>query len=150
MLDDITTTSTLELNREGRDHLEKIRKWAAFLSILGFIFVGLMVLGGLSVGVLLTALGRREGFEAMPPVFLSFFYIVMGAIYFFPILFLYQFSLYAKQSLQTLNSATLTLALSYLRKHYTYLSVLTMITLALIPIGIIVAVVIAMIARTAY
>ncbi len=112
-----TTTSTLELNQEGRDHLEKIRKWAGFLSILGFIFVGLMVLGGLSVGVLLTALGRREGIEAMPPVFLSFVYLVMGAVYFFPILFLYQFSLYAKQSLQTMNSATLTLALGYLKKH---------------------------------
>ena len=63
--------------------LSQTQPWVRFLSVLGFIVSGLMVLGGLIAFV--ATMGRGVGF-----IFLM--YIPMGLLYFFPSLFLFRYA----------------------------------------------------------
>ncbi len=143
-----TTSGTrLELTQESLGHIEQIRKWTMFLSILGFIFVGLCVLVGIGASLAISLLARQSELRGVPSLLLVFFYPVMGLIYFFPIFYLYRFSVYAKQGLQTLNSGAMALALGYLRKHYTFIAILTIIAIALIPLAVVIAILIPVMMR---
>jgi hypothetical protein len=50
----------IEIEQETLSHLNTARKWAMFLSIVGFIFLGLLVLIGLIAGTFLTAFNTGE------------------------------------------------------------------------------------------
>ena len=63
--------------------LSQTQPWVRFLSVLGFIASGLMVLGGLVAFV--ATMGRGMGF-----IFLI--YIPMGLLYFFPAMFLFRYA----------------------------------------------------------
>ncbi len=128
----------LGLNRESLSHIRNISKWALFLSILGFVVVGLMVLIGIGAIFAISLIARQSDLRGLHSMFLVLLYPIMGLIYFFPIYFLYRFAVYAKQGVQTLNANAITLALGYLNKHYTYIAALTIVALALIPIVILI------------
>ncbi len=137
----------LGLTDEALLHLGQVRKWAAFLSILGFICIGLMVLFGLSFGFLINLSGQETEFSHFPAFFASFFYICLAGVYFFPIFFLYQFSVHAKNGLAQSDAVQLAVAMKYLKNHYVFIGVLAIVALALIPIGIVLAVILALAAR---
>lgn len=63
--------------------LSQTQPWVRFLSVLGFIASGLMLLGGL-VGSIV-AMGRPMGFACL-------IYVLFGFLYFFPSLFLSRYA----------------------------------------------------------
>ena len=140
----------LELNPEGLGYIENIRKWALFLSILGFIFVGFCALVGVGASLAIGLLARGSELRAVPSFFLMLFYPVMGLVYFFPIFYLYRFAVYAKQGVQTMSPSAITLALGYLKKHYTFIGILTIVAIALIPLAIMFAVLIPVMIRAGH
>lgn len=87
------------------DLLRQTRPWVLFLSILGFILAGLMVL----VGVGLSGVGLMARGGGMPG-WIGLVYIVMAALYFFPALYLWRYgsrigSLVARGQLEDLEGA---------------------------------------------
>jgi hypothetical protein len=78
-------------------HMNEIRKWAKFLSILGFIGVGLVILAGV-IMLLTTTLRSGMAFDQLGVIgpFIGIFYIVFG-LYFLPVYYMYQFSVNAKK-----------------------------------------------------
>ncbi len=146
-MSDDSSSFKIGLTEEATQHLASIRKWAAFLSILGFICVGLMVLFAFSFGFLMNFAGAESELSRFPALFASFFYVVLAGIYFFPIFYLYQFSVHAKNGLGQSDVYQLTIAMKYLKSHYVFIGVLAIVAIALVPIGIAMAVLVALATR---
>ncbi|WP_299391588.1 DUF5362 family protein [uncultured Gelidibacter sp.] len=105
--------------------LKETSSWTYFLSILGFIGIGLMVLFGAFFSVVMGLMPGGNPYESMG-MNMSYFgliYVVMAFVYFFPVLYLFNFSRKMKSALATNNTDDLTAAFSNLKSHYKYLGI---------------------------
>lgn len=121
------------LNDQMRGYIKEIANWSYFLAIIGFIFIGFMVLGGLFAGVILGSMMGDEmlGMMAVGPGLLSGMYLVMALVYFFPVFYLYRFSTKAKIALRSGSDMELTDAFENLKSHYKFLGILTIVIIGL-------------------
>jgi len=122
--------STLTLDNNGINQLKQIRKWTALLSVLGFVFLAVIVL--ISVVVLVNTNGVSDNHRQLLTVVPL---ILMGVIYFFPIYYLWKFSKHSKESIAFNDTSELTLSLKYLKSHYKFMAILILV----IAIGYLVA-----------
>jgi hypothetical protein len=123
------------------DYLAEISKWLKFLSILGFIFSGFMLLGGLSVMTLDTDIFKGVS-SFMPYSLISiygFAYIVFGAFYLIPSWFLFKTSNAMKTALETNDSLELEASFKNHKSFYKFIGILTLIMLGLYALGIVFA-----------
>ncbi|MGV8092737.1 MAG: hypothetical protein AB2L24_12850 [Mangrovibacterium sp.] len=111
----------LELDSNALNYLKKTRKWSMFLSILGFVLVGLMFL--IVVIIMGTGNSLSPGLHAVTIILL----LLMCGIYFFPIYFLYRFSAYSKLAINREDHTLLAKALMYLKMHYQFMGILAII-----------------------
>ena len=102
-----------------------------FLSIGRFVFKAIMlavfVLAFTSSGRLFQSTGIDSGIGVFTLVSL----VLIAAIYFFPIYFLFQFSRYSKIGISDNDVVSLSTGFKYLKCHYRYMDVLFIIVLAL-------------------
>lgn len=68
-------------------------------------------------------------------------YVLIGLIYFFPILYLFRFSNWTKKALMNKSSLDLSVALKNLKSHYKFIGILTIVIISLYILVIIGAVV---------
>lgn len=132
----------LTLNDLAVDSLRESAKWTMFLSIVGFIFIALMLIGGAILTVSLAALPDDSEFAAANPFgavknFIGIIYLVMAAIYFFPVLYLYKYSKSVKEALNFNNSEVLGEAFQNLKSHYKFIGILTIVLLCLYALAFI-------------
>lgn len=118
----------VSLNDQMRSYLQETAKWSYFLSIIGFVFIGFMVLGALFAGMMLGALSSEMGY-GMGGSFISIIYLVGAGLYFFPILYLFRFSSKAKIALRSGSDAELTEAFQNLKSHYKFMGILTIVVI---------------------
>ncbi|MBN1396795.1 MAG: hypothetical protein JXA06_02075 [Bacteroidetes bacterium] len=124
----------LQVTPESISHLVSIRKWALFLSIMGFIGSAFMVLGGFFMGAMSRAFDHSEFGGTFSSIFIMVLYVGLGILYFFPSLFLFKFSSYLKSAIETCLDSKLTEALGSLRSFFTFTGVMTII---MIVIGVV-------------
>ena len=122
--------STLEINNESILQLKQTRKWTALLSILGFVFLTVIVLISVVALVNMNGVGdnQRQLLTVVP-------LILMGVIYFFPIYYLWKFSKHSKEAIANNDTLKLSSALRYLKSHYKFMAILILV----IVIGYLVA-----------
>lgn len=113
----------LELNNNGIKQLNMTRKWTLFLSILGFIFIGLMIFTVIIAFSITGTNYSSSNFSALALLPL----LTISLIYFFPVYFLFQFSSYSKKAIKNNNSDQLSKALKYLKNHYQFMGILIII-----------------------
>ena len=113
-------------------YLAEARKWARFISIVMFVMIGLMILIGFMMGAIMDTLTSFSDQPAMPfsGGFFMVFYIIMAAVYFFPVYYLYKFSENLGRALNTGSEAELTSAFEFLKKHYKFIGILTIVMIA--------------------
>ena len=123
----------LSLTKNATAFLLEAAKWGHFLAILGFFLVGLMVLIGLFAGTLLSLLPETTGLPVagIGGGMIGIIYTVMGALYFFPALFLYKFSTKMKAAVKSYNDQELESALENLKSQYKFIGVMAIITISL-------------------
>lgn len=138
-----TETPKLELPAESISYLNETQKWTKFLAILGFIFMGLIVLLGFSIGTLISTFGGDSITTPFPSIFIGFLYLVIAAIYFFPILYLFKFSRFAKKAITGNDTNNLNQAFKNLNSHYRFIGILTIIGLGFYAIIILIFAIIA-------
>lgn len=110
--------------------LHEAARWTKFLSILGFVGIGIMVLVALFAGAVLSMLpGTSE--LPFPPAFLSVIYLLIAVLYFFPVYYLYQFSTKLSDALAQKNNSYLETAFENLKSHYKFIGILAIIMLSL-------------------
>jgi hypothetical protein len=118
----------LELDHEALNSLKETRKWTNFLAILGFIFIGfLLIFAVVIAGASTVAIPKTAFVSGFSLIIL----IILAIVYFFPIYYLLRFSAFAKQAINNLDSGSLTEALKYLRFHYRYMGILVIVVLGI-------------------
>lgn len=118
----------LRIDRISREFLTETAKWANFLSILGFIGLGLMVI----VSLFMFVVGASNSFMPMGSgIFVGIFYILIAGFYFVPINYLYKFSSNMKDALRTNNQASLTSSFEYIKSHYKFIGILTIVIMGI-------------------
>lgn len=129
-------------------HLNEIRKWTQFLSILGFVAIGIFLFVGV---IMLVVTSLQNTFQYEPLGFITPYfgivYFIVALIYFFPVLYMYQFSRNAKHSLLKLGSGgssneLMANAIEYMKKHFRYVGICTIVILSiylLVVIGVFIA-----------
>ncbi len=133
-----STTTQIHANQplltsQGIDHLIKTAKWGKFLAILGFIIIGLLIIGGIAFGAIMGVVSDElsdSGFP-FPPFILSIIYIVIAVVYLFPVIYLNSFSNQTIKAASMNDTPLLESAFNNLRKLFTFTGILTIVVMAL-------------------
>ena len=121
----------MEFSPQSVIYLNETRKWTLFFSILGFVFLGLCVLGAIFMATMFSTIaGGNLPFPGMG-VAMGIGYFLVGVLYFFPIYYLYKFSTYSKNAIYNEDSEQLNLAFKYLKSHYKFIGILTIVLLSI-------------------
>ena len=105
-------------------HFSETRKWAMFLSIMGFVFTGLCIV---TVTVMLTmpsAMGHRSVSSFIP-------LLLIVTIYFFPLYYLIRFSIYSKRALNSMDQNALVSSFRYLKNFYRFIGIMITVVVGL-------------------
>jgi hypothetical protein len=129
----------IEIEPDTLKHLNATRKWAMFLAIIGFIFMGLMIVIGLIAGTFLTAFNSGEKGLGIPESLLFVPVLLLAVIYFFPVLFLFRFSKHTSHAILTLDKLEFHKAIKNLKYYFAYIGILIIIILSLYIVVLIVA-----------
>jgi hypothetical protein len=129
----------IEIERETLSHLDTTRKWAMFLAIIGFIFLGLIIIIGLIAGTFLTAFNSGEEGLGIPESLMFIPVLLLIVIYFFPVLFLFRFSKHTSHAIQNFDKLELHKALKNLKYYFAYLGVLIIIVFSIYIVVLIIA-----------
>ena len=156
---DISTTQAgenaeeiiLTVSRPAAYYLRETSKWAYFLSIMGFILSGLIVLIALFAGAILSAMPafQESQGKSLPPGFgflIGVVYAIMGAIYFVPSWYLLRYARKLKSALASKDSKELTAAFENEKSLYKFWGVLTIVMIAIYAVMLILLVIASIIA----
>jgi hypothetical protein len=120
----------IELEEDTLKHLDITRKWAMFLAIIGFIFLGLIIIIGLIAGTFLTAFSSGEKTLGIPESLMFIPVFIMIVMYFFPVLFLFRFSKHASHAIKTFDKHELHTAIRNLKFYFVYIGILIILILS--------------------
>lgn len=129
----------LEIPYSSIGEIDEIRKWSKFFSILGFIFIGLIIIVGLFFGSFFSILSGGIYPLPFPGFLMTFMYLALAVIYFFPVLYLFRFSNLAGKAIKTNDSEKIGKAFTNLRSHYRFIGIFTIIILGVYLIVAIIA-----------
>ncbi|MFH6999111.1 hypothetical protein ACHRVZ_14335 [Flavobacterium sp. FlaQc-57] len=123
----------LQLDQTAKDFLKETAKWAYFLSIVGFVGIGLMLLVAVFAGTIFASMGSAMGgaFGGSFGAAMGFVYVFIAAVYFFPVYYLNKFSVNAKRAFRDNDSEALSNSLGYLKSHYKFIGIFMVAILAL-------------------
>lgn len=124
--------SNLVINDYIKGYLIEISKWAKFLSILGFIGLGFMMIAAI---IMLFAGSMIDHYSnSANPLgagVIGIVYLVMAALYFFPILYLFKSAVSLKNGIISNDEMTLTDGFQNLKSHYKFIGIFTIVIISL-------------------
>ena len=126
----------LVIDWRSKEFLEETAKWTKFLAILGFVGIGLMVLGSLVMLFAPSSLMSNGDFPFGGKIFMMLLYLAFAVLYYFPISYLYQFSENTKKAIENNDNNAIRDAFEFLKSHYKFMGILTIILLAFYAIMI--------------
>jgi hypothetical protein len=125
----------MKLSASAKDFLKETAKWAYFLSVLGFIGIGLIVFAALFAGTLFSAMAKLNPAMGMMGssfgIVMAFIYLLIAVLYFFPVYYLNKFASSVKAACKNNDSDTLTTSFRYLKSHYRYIGIMTLVVFSL-------------------
>lgn len=123
------------------------KPWVKFCAILGFIFTGFMVLGGVFMMIGGGIMASTGDSSAMPfagfPAVLGIIYIACAFFYFFPSLKLWKYGSHIAALLDSNSMTDLEAALDAQRSFWKFVGILVCVAIALYIVGIILFAVVA-------
>jgi len=131
-----TNTDPLKISTESEEYLKETGGWASFLAILGFILVGIMVIGSIGVSLFLSTM-NNEQISPSTGYLMGGLYLLLGILYFFPILYLFRFSTNIKKAIENKDNENLDQAFKNIKSHYKFIGIFT---IAFIVVYIILAI----------
>ena len=130
-----TTLFKLEVEELSARFLSETAKWGKFLSIIGFIMCGLLVIIALFIGVIMgTTFSKLEGAGAIGggmSIFVTVLYLAIAVLYFFPCLYLFRFSTKMKKALYENNQVELTSSFENLKSCFKFMGIMTIVLLSI-------------------
>ncbi len=136
----------LQLDQSSINYLNEASRWSRFLAILGFIYIGLLLIIGILFGAIGNSLLQGTGGDSDMParfsgVFISFLLILVAAVLFVPVLYLYNFSTKMRKALRNNDQPVLTDALKNLKSFFKFYGIIAIVVLSLYGLAIIAAVI---------
>lgn len=126
-----------ELSQISINNLLETAKWAKFIAIVGFVVVALLLVVAFFMGFFLPSINGPEigdinvtemdGLMNMMGPMISVIYIIIAIIYFFPVLFLFNFSNMAIKAIKQDDNHLLNQSFIQIRKHFKFIGILTLI-----------------------
>lgn len=126
----------IRLNELAITSLTETRKWTNFFAILGIIGIGLMVLFAF-IMLLVLPMINADSAMPFPPALFGIVYLVLGAIYILPVIFLLRFSSLLRKAIHSTDENLMGLALKNLALHFRTVGILTIAIISLYVIFII-------------
>ena len=126
----------LVIDWRSKEFLKETAKWTKFLAILGFVGIGLMVLGSLVMLFAPSSLMSNGDFPFGGKIFMMLLYLAFAVLYYFPISYLYQFSENTKKAIENNDNNAIRDAFEFLKSHYKVMGILTIILLSFYAIMI--------------
>ena len=120
----------LVIDWRSKEFLKETAKWTKFLAILGFVGIGLMVLGSLVMLFVPSSLMSNGDFPFGGKIFMMLLYLAFAVLYYFPISYLYQFSENTKKAIENNDNNAIRDAFEFLKSHYKFMGILTIILLS--------------------
>ncbi|MGB8705711.1 MAG: DUF5362 family protein [Gillisia sp.] len=122
-----STTPVISIPQQAINNLLETGKWTKFLAILGFIFIGFMLLASVIMGVVTSVMGDAFPSLPFPGIFLALIYLVFAVLYFFPILYLFRFSTNIQKAMRANKPQDFNAAIGNLKSHYKFVGILVII-----------------------
>ncbi|MFZ4785088.1 MAG: hypothetical protein ACOYLH_06380 [Flavobacteriales bacterium] len=123
-------SNTSSITTQIQENLRIAGKWGRFLAILGFIGLGFMILGSISMFAFISN-SRISGSNGMTMSGIGFLYLAIGILYFFPTLFLLRLSNAALNTGLYGNETDLEEMTLNLKKLFKFIGILTIITIGI-------------------
>lgn len=131
-----TNLFDLQIDHQSGSYLSETAKWAKFLSILGFIFCGLILIIAIFFGSFLTSgffgkyggVGTGAAAGALGGLFI-FIYVIIALIYFFPCLFLFNFSNKMQVAIRNNDQGQLNISFRNLKSFFKFCGIFTIVIL---------------------
>ena len=129
--------NSLDVTPESRAYLLEAAKWGRFVSIVGFVFMGLFLLLFLFMGGTLLSLGGSSGMEGAVAgagfgIFLNV--VITMVIMFFPNYYMYNFSTRVITAVNSTSTLDLTDGLKNLKSLFKFYGILMVISIAFLAI----------------
>lgn len=127
----------LQIDHQGSSFLRETAKWSKFLSIVGFVMMGLMLLvlgfAGTTMSSMLASggYGRSAGGGFAQFILLAAFLL----IYFFPCLYLYKFATKMQVALRNNDQVTLNSSFENLKSCFKFMGILMIVILAIYAVA---------------
>ncbi|MDZ4748788.1 MAG: DUF5362 family protein [Saprospiraceae bacterium] len=141
-------TPSLQIDSTSSMYLRETSKWAKFLSIVGFIMCGLLVILAFFIGRIMASLSplgdlEGSGTYSSSSVFggrmLTILYLIIAVVYLMPCLYLYRFAEKMQLALASTDQTFLTSSFSNLKSLFKFTGILMIIMLCLYGLGILIA-----------
>lgn len=126
-------------NTEITNYLIESSKWGKFLAIVGFIGIGILILIAIFMMIGFSTLNNISGVE-FPMGAFGFIYIILGAIYYFPVHYLYKYSVQMKQGLNSKDITTITSGFRNLKSLFKFMAIITIVILSIYGLILLVAI----------
>jgi hypothetical protein len=145
----------LQVDQQSIGYLSETARWAKFLSIVGFVVCGLMVIFSLFFSSIMSTISKigsgNDSFGASTMAIsnyaFSIVYIIIALLYFFPCLYLFNFSSKMQTALRNNDQLNLNAALGNLKSCFKFVGILTIVVLSFYLLGTIVVVSVASLMR---
>jgi len=114
-------------------------KWGKFLAIMGYVFMCLFVLMGIIFTVGMSFFDEISEFQVFP-AFMGILYIAMAVLYYFPVTYLYRFSVQIKQGLESADQEATSSGIGNLKSMFKFMGIFMIVMLSIYGLAIIIAV----------
>lgn len=138
-IDEGITEVGLRMTSKMIDFIITTTKWAKFLSIVGFVILGLMLIGALLMFGVAGSISGGGAIFGSQVLLMSFMYIGMALLYFFPTYYLFKFASKTKKGLMNLDSHSVESGFEYLKSTFKFMGILMIIVLSIYLFAILVA-----------
>ncbi len=134
-----TTPKQIVVTDEAISYLTETHKWTKFLSIVGFVSIGLLVLVAVFFMVGYSSLesfipeSQQTGFPGggFSGIGFGISYILLAALYFFPLKYMYTFSTSLKSAIEDINTDSFTFAMLNLKSLNKFFGIFTIVFLSI-------------------
>lgn len=121
---------TLTDDSKSKTYLLEVSKWGKFLAIVGYIGIAVLAIVAIALIVIsfITSIKLDVGLSLGT---FGVIYFALAILYYFPVKFLYKFSIQIKKGLESDNNQDITLGFENLKSLFKFLGILTIVILSI-------------------
>lgn len=140
-MNDTADFKDLCIDEKSKVYLKEIAMWGKFMAILGFIKFGFFLLYTIVFPLVAHKIEAHFDYD-LPVIGITFFFLFMAVLVYFPSNFLYCFARFTKKALKQNDQDVMRHAFQSLKAYYRYIGILLIILLCMYPIAIVTAIII--------